>query len=214
VLAQAAAPRAVAVRPDAVRVRATEHGPNRTGNRPSGTDAGPINIIGPAGVTSGIGRAAGVIERRRCLPVTDGFHPDLPSGQPNLRHVRSGELDPDTAQTAGMQRLAAISNRTVGSQRLWMGRTHVGPASRSGDHHHGEAETAIYVVSGTPEFVFLDEHTGEETRIRAGAGDFVFVPPYTPHREENNDPATEAVVVIARSTQEAIVVNLASLAEG
>jgi uncharacterized RmlC-like cupin family protein len=82
---------------------------------------------------------------------------------------------------------------------------------RSGDHHHGEAETAIYVVSGSPEFVFLDEHTGEETRIRAEPGDFVFVPPYTPHREENNDPDTEAVVVLARSTQEAIVVNLPSL---
>ena len=29
-----------------------------------------------------------------------------------------------------------------------------------------------------------------------------------PHREENPDPGTEAVVVIARTTQEAIVVNL------
>lgn len=32
-----------------------------------------------------------------------------------------------------------------------------------------------------------------------------------PHREENPDPADEAVVVIARSTQEAIVVNLPKL---
>jgi uncharacterized RmlC-like cupin family protein len=146
--------------------------------------------------------------------MTDGFHPDLSGRQPNLRHVRAGELDPDTAQTPGMQRFAAISNATVGSERLWMGQTHVGPAARSGDHHHGEAETAIYVVSGTPEFVFLDEHSGDETRIRTAAGDYVFVPPYTPHREENNDPANEAVVVIARSTQEAIVVNLPSLAAG
>jgi uncharacterized RmlC-like cupin family protein len=144
--------------------------------------------------------------------MTDGFHPDLAARQPNLRHVRAGELHADTAQTPGMQRLAAISNTTVGSERLWMGQTHVGPASRSGDHHHGEAETAIYVVSGTPEFVFLDEHSGDETRLRTAAGDYVFVPPYTPHREENNDPDNEAVVVIARSTQEAIVVNLPSLA--
>jgi uncharacterized RmlC-like cupin family protein len=143
--------------------------------------------------------------------MTDAFHPDLGDGPPNLRHVRAGELDADTAQTSGMQRFAAISNTTVGSERLWMGQTHVGPASRSGDHHHGEAETAIYVVSGTPEFVFLDETTGDEIRIRAAAGDYVFVPPYTPHREENNDPDREAVVVIARSTQEAIVVNLPSL---
>jgi uncharacterized RmlC-like cupin family protein len=141
----------------------------------------------------------------------DAFHPDLGRAQPNLRHVRSHEVDGETAQTAGMQRFAAISNTTVGSQRLWMGETHVRPRMRSGDHHHGEAETAIYVVSGSPEFVFLDERTGEETRIVAEPGDYVFVPPYTPHREENNTADVEAVVVIARSTQEAIVVNLASL---
>ena len=32
-----------------------------------------------------------------------------------------------------------------------------------------------------------------------------------PHREENPDPDVEAVVVIARTTQEAIVVNLPDL---
>ncbi|WP_374216116.1 hypothetical protein [Frankia sp. R82] len=37
------------------------------------------------------------------------------------------------------------------------------------------------------------------------------VPPYVPHREENPDPSVEAVVVIARTTQEAIVVNLEGL---
>jgi uncharacterized RmlC-like cupin family protein len=37
------------------------------------------------------------------------------------------------------------------------------------------------------------------------------VPPYVPHREENPDPEVEAVVVIARTTQEAIVVNLDEL---
>ena len=36
------------------------------------------------------------------------------------------------------------------------------------------------------------------------------MPPYVPHREENPG-AEEAVVVIARSSQEAIVVNLPSL---
>jgi uncharacterized RmlC-like cupin family protein len=28
----------------------------------------------------------------------------------------------------------------------------------SGDHYHGEAETAIYMVSGTPAFVFAERH--------------------------------------------------------
>ncbi|MFF4125054.1 cupin domain-containing protein [Microbispora rosea] len=77
----------------------------------------------------------------------------------------------------------------------------------------GDSETAIYVVSGTPSFVFLDVDAEEphEVRIDTKPGDYVFVPPFVPHREENPDPDLEAVVVIARSTQEAIVVNLPEL---
>jgi uncharacterized RmlC-like cupin family protein len=78
----------------------------------------------------------------------------------------------------------------------------------SGDHHHGEAETGIYVVRGNPVFVFLQE--SEEQRIETGPGDYVYVPPYVPHREENPTDK-ECVVVLARSTQEGIVVNLPSL---
>ena len=50
-----------------------------------------------------------------------------------------------------------------------------------------------------------------ERRLEAGPGDYVFVPPWVPHREENPDSETEAVVVIARNTQEAIVVNVDGL---
>ncbi|HWG02317.1 MAG TPA: cupin domain-containing protein [Trebonia sp.] len=125
-----------------------------------------------------------------------------------LTHVRGGELSGDTGQTSGMTRREAISGKSAGSEKLWMGETHVAAGAKSGDHHHGEAETAIYVVSGTPAFVFAQGEA--EVRIEAKPGDYIFVPPYVPHREEN--PGTEeAVVVIARSSQEAIVVNLGSL---
>ena len=127
-----------------------------------------------------------------------------------LHHIINEALSGDTTQTSGMRRLEAISGRTVGSQKLWMGETHVAPSTNSGDHHHGEAETAIYVVSGRPRFVFLED--GKENVLQTSPGDYVFVPPYTPHREENPSSDTPAVVVIARSTQEAIVVNLPSLA--
>lgn len=126
-----------------------------------------------------------------------------------LYQVRAAELTSDTAQTSGMRREEAISGATVGSEKLWTGRTIVGPEVNSGDHHHGESETSIYVVSGHPEFVFLDD--GAERRLRTEPGDFVYVPPWVPHREENPDPEEEAVVVISRTTQEAIVVNLPGL---
>ena len=126
-----------------------------------------------------------------------------------LHHTPQGSLSSATAQTPGMERLEAISGARSGSEKIWMGETHVAAGVRSADHHHGESETSIYVVCGHPVFVFLDG--AQEQRIEAGPGDYVFVPPYVPHREENPSADEEAVVVIARSTQEAIVVNLPSL---
>jgi uncharacterized RmlC-like cupin family protein len=108
-----------------------------------------------------------------------------------------------------MRRYEAVSGRMTGSRKIWMGKTVVAPGMVSGDHHHGEAETGIYVVSGRPVFVFLEDD--EERRIETQPGDYVFAPPFVPHREENPSPDEEAVVVIARSSQEGIVVNLPSL---
>jgi uncharacterized RmlC-like cupin family protein len=129
---------------------------------------------------------------------------------PQLRHIKGTDVSGDTPQTSGMARYEAVSGKTVGSEKLWMGRTHVGPATSSGDHHHGEAETAIYVVSGRPVFVFGDPDGSTEVRLETEPGDYIFVPPYVPHREENPG-GTEAVVVIARSSQEGVTVNLPSL---
>lgn len=136
----------------------------------------------------------------------DGFHR-------KLFHISSGGLSDQTSQTNGMLRVEAISGRKVGSQDLWMGQTHVAPETRSENHHHGVSETGIYVVSGHPVFVFLDEVDGEpsERRLRTRPGDYVYVPPWVPHREENPEADEEAIVVIARTTQEAIVVNMKDL---
>jgi uncharacterized RmlC-like cupin family protein len=130
-----------------------------------------------------------------------------------LHRIAPSSLVEQTSQTAGMKRREAISGNTVGAQHLWMGQTHVPGATKSGNHHHGESETAIFVVSGTPVFVFVDLEGDEpvEKRIQTAPGHYIFVPPFVPHREENPDPDNEAVVVIARTTQEAIVVNLDAL---
>lgn len=135
-------------------------------------------------------------------PRDDAFHQ-------RLHRVGSDALTGQTGQTSGMTRLEAISGKTVGAERIWMGETHVAPATASGNHTHGESETAIFVVSGHPEFVFFQNSV--LTRVKTGPGDYIFVPPWVPHREENNDPDEEAVVVIARSTQEAIVINVPDL---
>lgn len=143
---------------------------------------------------------------------TDHFHDAF---HQRLHHIAPSGLVGDTAQTEGMRRVEAISGKTVGSENLWMGQTHVPPETNSGNHHHGRSETAIYVTAGHPVFVFLEEgeegEPGREIRVNTSPGDYVFVPPWVPHREENPDPTEEAVVVIARTTQEAIVVNVPDL---
>ncbi|BBZ47310.1 cupin domain-containing protein [Mycobacterium parmense] len=148
------------------------------------------------------------------MATSDGFHPDLDDAptevtRDRVHHVKASQISSDTAQSEGLRRFAALSGRSVGAEKIWMGETHALPRSASDNHHHGESETAIYVRSGNPEFVF---HDGvQEVRITAAPGDYVFIPPFLPHREENPDPDTTAEVVIARSSQEAIVVNLPEL---
>ena len=148
------------------------------------------------------------------MATSDGFHPDFddtatPVARNRVRHIKASEISSDTAQSQGLRRFAALSGRSVGAEKLWMGETHASPGSASDNHHHGDSETAIYVRSGNPEFVF---HDGvQEVRIATEPGDYVFIPPYLPHREENPDPNTTAEVVIARSTQDAIVINLPAL---
>ncbi|MFF9572576.1 cupin domain-containing protein [Streptomyces sp. NPDC014685] len=107
-----------------------------------------------------------------------------------VHHVASGELDG----------YAAISGGKVGSKKLWMGLVENPPLSSTDNHHHGDSEAGIYVVSGHPVFVYHDGT--QEVRLAAGPGDFFLVPPFVPHREENPDPNEPAVVVIARTTQE------------
>jgi uncharacterized RmlC-like cupin family protein len=148
------------------------------------------------------------------MATSDGFHPDFPDtdqsvARNRVHHVKASEISSDTAQSEGLQRFAALSGGSVGAEKLWMGETHASPGTASANHHHGESETAVYVRSGNPEFVF---HDGvQEVRISTQPGDYIFIPPHLPHREENPDPNTPAEVVIARSTQEAIVVNLPEL---
>jgi uncharacterized RmlC-like cupin family protein len=146
--------------------------------------------------------------------MTRGEAAGEPAAEPDagqLRLIRSGELSAATAQTSGMIRSAAISGDLTGAHSLWMGRTELPPGVNSGDHHHGESETGIYVVAGTPVFVCRDPATGELKRLETRPGDYVWVPPHVAHREENPSPDEQAVLVIARSTQEAIVINVDEL---
>ena len=122
-----------------------------------------------------------------------------------VRVIPAGELDPNTAQTPGMDRAAAITFARVGAEKLWAGTVHIHPNAKTGAHHHGPLESVIYVISGRARMRWGEalEFTAE-----AGPGDFIYVPPFVPHQEINASRDEPLACVLVRSGGEAVVVNL------
>ena len=122
-----------------------------------------------------------------------------------VRVVRADELDPNTPQTPGMSRAAAITAARAGAEKLWAGTVVIHPDARTGAHHHGPVESVIYVVAGRARMRW-----GERLEFvaEAGPGDFIFVPPYVPHQEANASADEPLSCVLVRSGQEPVVVNL------
>jgi uncharacterized RmlC-like cupin family protein len=122
-----------------------------------------------------------------------------------VRIVHAGELDPNTAQTPGMRRAAAITAARAGAERLWAGTVVIDADAKTGAHHHGHVESVIYVITGHARMRWGDRL---ECTADAGPGDFIYVPRYLPHQEINASPSTPLSCVVARGDQEAVVVNL------
>lgn len=124
-----------------------------------------------------------------------------------LRVIRPEDRQPGVGSGA-MQREAAISAALVGAERLWFGYVELAPGATSAVHHHGESESAIYVISGHARFWSGPDFAHP---YDAEAGDFVWVPPHHVHVESNRSQNEPVRMAVARSTQEAIVVNLEAL---
>ena len=122
-----------------------------------------------------------------------------------VRVVPAGSLDASTAQTPGMDRRAAITFARVGAQKLWAGTVHIDPNAKTGAHHHGPLESVIYVVRGRARMRWGERL---EFMAEAGPGDFIYIPPFTPHQEINASRDERLECVLVRSDGEAVVVNL------
>jgi len=122
-----------------------------------------------------------------------------------VRVVPGAELDPNTPQTPGMQRAAAINYARVGAEKLWAGTVTIHAGAKTGAHHHGELESVIYVLKGKARMRWGEalEFTAE-----AGPGDFIYVPPFVPHQEINASDDEPLECVLVRSGGDAVVVNL------
>jgi uncharacterized RmlC-like cupin family protein len=102
-----------------------------------------------------------------------------------VKIIPGNQLDPNTAQTPGMNRAAAINFARVGAQKIWAG------------------TVSIHRCASRMRWGEKLEYVAE-----AGPGDFIFVPPYVPHQEINASADEPLECVVVRSDNEAVVVNL------
>ena len=93
--------------------------------------------------------------------------------------------------TPGMERQQALA-----TEGLWAGFVRTRPGHEVGWHHHGEFDTAVYVLSGAMRFEWGS--AGDDVGADAGPGDFVLVPKRVVHRESNpSEGLCDAIVVRA-----------------
>ena len=131
----------------------------------------------------------------------------LPSGLVAPVVTRGGSENPDTANSGGAIRISGVSIQHTPATKLWFGKVTNEPGYRSVTHHHGEAETGGYVLSGRARIYFGEKF---EDYVDMAEGDWVFVPPFMPHIECNLDRNRPLTWMTTR-TPENIVVNLADV---
>src|SRR5262249_47187556 len=97
----------------------------------------------------------------------------------------------------GMARSEAVA--TAG---MWAGRVRTEPGLVSGWHHHGEQESAIFVVSG---YLRMEFGPGGAETFDAGPGDFVYVAKGAVHREGNPSQEPADTVVVRAGAGESVI---------
>ena len=119
-----------------------------------------------------------------------------------VTRVARENLIGNPGQNAAMERIIAVSRDTVGSVHLYSSIVTTAPGGRTEVHHHGECETSIYILAGRARF-----YTGESLRdvVDAGTGDFIYVPAYEVHVEENASRDESLVVLLSRNCGGSVV---------
>ncbi len=130
---------------------------------------------------------------------------------PCIQVIRPGDRDANTAQTTGMVREAGVCETTTGATTIWSGYVKTPPGTVSGAHHHGDCETAIYVLSGRARFFFGEklEHV-----VEVAQGDFLYVPPNEVHVEQNLSETDPLEFIVSRGCTGIVVVNVPDPREG
>ena len=113
----------------------------------------------------------------------------------------------ETAPSGALPFLIGVGGAVTPSAKLWFGKAADAPGARTLPHHHGEAETGAYLLSGRAR-IYFGESLAEYVDLQAG--DFVFMPPFAPHVEANMSTTEPAWWIACRSPGN-IKVNLADV---
>lgn len=113
-----------------------------------------------------------------------------------VKRVEKSALAGHRGQNDAMERVIAVSRDTVGSTNLYSSIVRTAPGGRTEVHHHGECETSIYILSGRARF-----YSGDDLRdvTDAEEGDFIYVPAFEVHVEENSSESADLVVLLSRN---------------
>jgi len=119
-----------------------------------------------------------------------------------VKRIERSKVVGHRGQNDAMERAIAVSSGTVGSRGLYSSIVTTAPAGRTEVHHHGECETSIYVLHGRARFYSGD---GLREVVEADEGDFVYVPAYEVHVEENASDREPLVVLLSRNCPDSVV---------
>jgi uncharacterized RmlC-like cupin family protein len=118
--------------------------------------------------------------------------------------TRKAQEHTGTSQSGGLAFVTGVGPQHTPATKLWFGKASNKPGFRSLPHHHGDAETGAYVLSGRARIFFGKDY---QEYFDLSEGDFMFVPPNLPHLECNMSTTDELWWIACRSPEN-IVVNL------
>ena len=71
--------------------------------------------------------------------------------------TRKGQEHGNTGQSGGLKLMSGVGPQHTPATKIWFGKASNPPGFRSLPHHHGEAETGAYVLSGRARVLLLDD---------------------------------------------------------
>jgi uncharacterized RmlC-like cupin family protein len=95
-----------------------------------------------------------------------------------------------------LQYLEGISAQNVGARSLCMNLLRVPPGGQSSAHLHEAHESVAYVISGEGE---MFHGAGLREHMTFGPGDFVYIPPGSPHVVRNTSATEPLIGILART---------------